>query len=85
MNDETKVCSLILDAQNYNPDTLDLHTDKEAQEYWLDCMHELVKKFSIQAANSECNDPTTKFRAKQYQRDYINIINSFKENTDRFN
>lgn len=65
MSDDNKVCSLLLDPNTYNPDTLDLNTDDEAREYWFECFAQLIKKFSTQAARSSQHDPTANARAQQ--------------------
>lgn len=62
---DSKVCALLLDPQTYVPDTLDLNEDDEARHYWIDCFQQLAKKFAVQAARSEQNDPTAKERAQQ--------------------
>lgn len=59
------MCTLLLDAHTYDPDTLDLNEDDEARDYWIDCFQQLAKKFAVQAARSEQNDPTAKERAQQ--------------------
>lgn len=59
------VCTLLIDPNTYNPDTLDLNSDLEAREYWLECFANMIKKFSAQAARSEKDDPTAAARAQQ--------------------
>lgn len=64
-NNKSQVCALIMDPSTYNPDTLDLNSDLEAREYWLECFANMIKKFSAQAARSEKDDPTAANRAQQ--------------------
>lgn len=66
MNENYKMCTLLLDPLTYNPDTLDLNKDDEAREYWFECLAKLFKKFSIQAARSDRNDKTADARAQKY-------------------
>lgn len=79
---ESKVCPLIFDA--YNPDTLDLHTDREAREYWFECISDLVRKFAVQAQHSQRNDPTAKERAQLYQNEFNNVLSTLSKAENRF-
>lgn len=65
MSDNHKICSLLLDPNTYNPDTLDLNADSEARTYWFDCLTVLMRKFSVQAARSCKNETTAQARAEQ--------------------
>lgn len=69
---------LLLEPKEYNPDTVDLKSDKEAREYWFECFNGLIKKFSVQAAWSQRNDPTANDRASNFYEDYINKIDKLK-------
>lgn len=64
-NNKNQICTLLMDPNEYNPDTLDLNSDLEAREYWLECFANMIKKFSNQAAHSERNDPSAAARAQQ--------------------
>lgn len=77
-----KVCPLIFDA--YNPDTLDLHTDREAREYWFECIGGLVRKFAVQAQHSQRDDPTAKERAQLYQHEFNNVLSTLSTAENRF-
>lgn len=79
---ESKVCPLIFDA--YNPDTLDLHTDHEAREYWFECIGDLVQKFAVQAHHSQRDDPTAKERAQLYQNEFKNVLSTLSKTENRY-
>lgn len=82
---ESKVCSLIFDADAYNPDTLDLHTDQEAREYWFKCIGDLVQKsIAVQAEHSQRDDPTAKERAQLYQNEFNNVLSTLSKTENRF-
>lgn len=83
MNQENTT-SYLIDPLNYNPDTLDLNTDTDARSYWFDCFKDLATKFANQAAKSDCDDPTSINRAKDFETNYIDIINSLKTDTERY-
>lgn len=75
---ENKICPLLLDSSEYNPDTLDLKQDTEAREYWLECFNQLVKKFSVQAAWSQRDDSSAEERALNFRNDYTEYIEKLK-------
>lgn len=83
MNEEN-ICTYLFDPVGYNPDTLDLNNDADARSYWFQCFNELAKKFAQQAAKSQCSDPTAANRAQAFERNYIDIINSLKTDTQRY-
>lgn len=78
MCEDTSSFPLLLDPKEYNPDTVDLKSDEEARDYWFECFNGLIKKFSVQAALSQRNDPTANDRASNFYEDYINKIDKLK-------
>lgn len=73
-------CTLLQDAANYQPDTLDLNTDAKAAAYWFPCFRELVGKFAKQAANSQLDDDTAEQRAAQFQAAYLCQLDEHQNN-----
>lgn len=67
-------CPLLKDPALYNPDTTDLVEDKEARDYWLQCLEESVDKFVAKAVLSEPHNPTAKNRATKLKEKYINRL-----------
>lgn len=73
-------CSaLLVDDSSYDPDTLNLQNDIEANDYWFGCIADLVKKFAKQAAHSQRNDSTACERAALYQEQLLKMIAVHKE------
>ncbi|XP_058831770.1 4'-phosphopantetheine phosphatase [Topomyia yanbarensis] len=70
---------LLQDIDGYNPDTLDLHQDAEAKEYWFNCFYKLVLKFEQQAAKSQISDNTAVDRAAKYRKHYLAQLNQLKQ------
>ena len=56
------VCSLLKDAANYNPDTVDLTRDPEARSYWLQCFEDSLSKFAQRAVDSQKEHSTGEFK-----------------------
>lgn len=76
---DLKEFPLLLDAGNYNPDTLDLIKDEEARDYWLRCMEHLTDKY-VAYAMSNVDDSAVESRAKEYRRTYIAAIQEIRSN-----
>lgn len=81
---QEKTTSYLYNPLNYNPDTLDLIKDTDARSYWFDCFKNLASKFATQAAKSEWEDPTSINRAKEFENNYIDILNTLKTDTERY-
>lgn len=67
-------CPLLKDPASYNPDTTDLAEDKEARDYWLQCLEESVDKFVAKAIHSQPHSPTAKDRATKLKEKYVNRL-----------
>lgn len=76
---------LLSDPKQYDPDTIfsNLKEDQEAKEYWLKCFDTLIKKFSVQAALSQRDDPTADDRAASFYQDYISRIDKLKTDEEK--
>ncbi|XP_058465678.1 4'-phosphopantetheine phosphatase isoform X2 [Malaya genurostris] len=75
---------LLKDIDGYSPDTLDLHQDKEAKEYWFNCFYKLVLKFEQQAAKSQNFDPTAVERAAKFREHYLAKLEQLKQDDCSF-
>ncbi|KAM8716942.1 hypothetical protein ACLKA7_003758 [Drosophila subpalustris] len=73
-------CTILQDADNYQPDTLDLNTDAKAAAYWFPCFRELVIKQAKQAASSQADDATAEHRAAQFQAAYLQQLDDYQNN-----
>ncbi|XP_055677696.1 4'-phosphopantetheine phosphatase [Lutzomyia longipalpis] len=75
-------CPLLLDAEKYNPDTLNLSDDAAVRGYWFQCFRDLVKKFTIQARKSENESDDACMRSQRFQEDFLEKMNSLGESTE---
>lgn len=82
MSESNNQFPLLYDPDEYDPDTVNLKKDHEAKEYWFKCFDQLIKKFSVQAAWSQRNDPTANDRAASFYQDYISRIDKLKNNEE---
>ncbi|KAK6178482.1 hypothetical protein SNE40_013268 [Patella caerulea] len=73
-------CPLLLDAQNYLPDTVDLTQDEEAREYWLQCFTNGVDKTKQQAIKSQAQSSDAEKRAEKFVIRYLDRLKVLKEN-----
>lgn len=77
--DDTRVCPLLDNPLEYNPDTLDLIEDFEARNYWLDCFENLVNKYVSYAIQSNSEDPSVNTRAEQFKNCYVEAIGKIRK------
>lgn len=81
---EWRCNSLLKDASTYQPDTLDLNSDVEAANYWFPCLHDMIEKFSRQAANSQRNqDETADERADKFKQSSQTKLAEYRSTTDQ--
>ncbi|XP_052864917.1 4'-phosphopantetheine phosphatase [Anopheles cruzii] len=79
MQNNAPPCLLLADVQNYNPDTLDLYQDLEAQQYWFECFTQMLLKFERQACNSQPTDESAKPRAARFRQYCLEEFNKLKD------
>ncbi|XP_050435430.1 4'-phosphopantetheine phosphatase isoform X2 [Adelges cooleyi] len=64
-------CPLLMDPASYIPDTVDLNSDKEAREYWLDCFEQSIENYVSYAVASQPTSDTAKSRSEKFKEKFI--------------
>uniref|UniRef100_A0A182NNS0 Damage-control phosphatase ARMT1-like metal-binding domain-containing protein n=1 Tax=Anopheles dirus TaxID=7168 RepID=A0A182NNS0_9DIPT len=72
-------CTLLASVVTYNPDTLDLYQDPEANRYWFACFNDMVLKFERQAMVSQPRDATAKARAQSFREHCVEVFNKLQD------
>ncbi|XP_053673880.1 4'-phosphopantetheine phosphatase [Anopheles nili] len=72
-------CSLLANVDGYNPDTLDLYQDPEANQYWFACFTEMVIKFERQAYLSQPEDASAKARAQSFREFCVKTFSELQD------
>lgn len=70
---------ILLEPDKYNADTLDLLTDEEARDYWLNACEKLVDKY-VHYALANTEDPTTEIRALKFKTCYVEALKELRTN-----
>ncbi|KAL0276032.1 UNVERIFIED_CONTAM: hypothetical protein PYX00_003707 [Menopon gallinae] len=70
-NSRVCFCPLLSNPKAYCPDTVDLTTDNEAREYWLECFKGSSQKFRTRAEESQPDSPSSKHRAEKFQQKFL--------------
>ncbi|KOB72007.1 Pantothenate kinase 4 [Operophtera brumata] len=71
---------ILLEPDKYNPDTLDLISDEEAREYWLNTCEKLVEKYVNFALANSSDDPTVEIRALKFKTCYVEALKELRIN-----
>ncbi|XP_050525416.1 4'-phosphopantetheine phosphatase [Daktulosphaira vitifoliae] len=64
-------CPLLRDPSTYIPDTVDLNSDREAREYWLNCFEQSIENYVNYAVVSQPSSLTAKSRAEKFKEKFI--------------
>ncbi|XP_039765752.1 4'-phosphopantetheine phosphatase [Pararge aegeria] len=70
---------ILYEPDKYSPDTLDLLSDEEAREYWLNTCEKLVEKY-VNFALSNTEDQTVEIRALKFKTCYIEALKELRIN-----
>ncbi|CAH1736599.1 unnamed protein product [Aphis gossypii] len=71
-------CPLLKDPSSYIPDTVDLNSDKEAREYWLNCFEESIENYVNYAVASQPTSDTAEERAALFKEKFISRVQLLK-------
>ncbi|KAL5233685.1 hypothetical protein ACI65C_001095 [Semiaphis heraclei] len=71
-------CPLLKDPSSYIPDTVDLNSDKEAREYWLNCFEESIENYVNYAIASQPASDTAEKRAAMFKEKFISRVQLLK-------
>uniref|UniRef100_A0A6E8W1R1 4'-phosphopantetheine phosphatase n=1 Tax=Anopheles coluzzii TaxID=1518534 RepID=A0A6E8W1R1_ANOCL len=74
-------CTLLANVDAYNPDTLDLYQDPEANRYWFACFKDMVLKFERQAMASQSKDASAAARAQSFREHCAEMLVQLQEGT----
>uniref|UniRef100_T1INC0 4'-phosphopantetheine phosphatase n=1 Tax=Strigamia maritima TaxID=126957 RepID=T1INC0_STRMM len=72
-------CPLLADPSTYVADAVDLTTDKDARDYWLQCFEDATDKFVAQAISSQPNTDDAAARASKFRDKYLNRLKHLRE------
>lgn len=74
-----RLSHILIEPNNYVPDTLDLLADEEAREYWLNTCEKLVEKY-VNFALTNNEDPTVEIRALKFKTCYVEALKELRIN-----
>ncbi|CAK1548454.1 unnamed protein product [Leptosia nina] len=77
--DHFGLSDILSEPDKYTPDTLDLLSDDEAREYWLNTCEKLVDKY-VNFALSNKDDPTIEIRALKFKTCYVEALKEIRVN-----
>ncbi|XP_035919214.1 4'-phosphopantetheine phosphatase-like [Anopheles stephensi] len=72
-------CTLLASVDAYNPDTLDLYQDLEANRYWFACFNDMLAKFERQAMASQSTDASAKNRAQSFREHCVAMFDKLQQ------
>ncbi|XP_035909855.1 4'-phosphopantetheine phosphatase-like isoform X1 [Anopheles stephensi] len=72
-------CTLLASVDAYNPDTLDLYQDLEANRYWFACFNDMLAKFERQAMTSQSTDASAKNRAQSFREHCVAMFDKLQQ------
>ncbi|KAK9873112.1 hypothetical protein WA026_020843 [Henosepilachna vigintioctopunctata] len=85
MDVQTSICPLLRNPRTYDPDTIDLLNDIKQRDYWLTCLHQMMKKFITKAAVLNPEDLRAEEKAKKSYQSFHMLTEKLKDNPHLLN
>lgn len=79
-NNRTSACPLLLCPNLYQPDSVNLLTDIEARNYWLNCLEAIGQQFVSKANYLHSADSSALSRAEKSRDDFNKILIKLRSN-----